>query len=223
MRRLFIAIVVLLAVPLPVAAGGGGNMSACAGFATGRVVSMLDSCFQGTAHFAPAGETITIVNDGALPHSFTAVDGSFDTGQLQPGESYEVTVAEPGVVEVFCTLHGTADGAGMAGVLVVGEPEPGPVSAGADMSAIQEAVTEGSQPLAAALENQAQMIAALTNAQATLTDTVEAQGNGEMTAGPPLWIAGLVGVAVALAGTALAVALSLRQRISAPARAPMET
>lgn len=52
------------------------------------MVSMLDSCFSGTAHFAPTETTITISNDGELAHTFTAVDGSFDSGQLQPGETF---------------------------------------------------------------------------------------------------------------------------------------
>lgn len=219
MRRLLVVVVALLAVPGSAAAGGGGGMSLCAGFATGSEVSMLDSCFDGTAHFAPAGETLTIVNDGSLPHTFTAVDGSFDTGQLAGGESYEITVDEPGIIEVFCTLHGTAEGTGMAGVLVVGEAEPLPVSATADMSVIQEAVAEESQPLADALGNQSQMIAALTNAQATLTDAVEAQGGGEIPAQPGWgsraepWMVGLAGAAVAAGVISLTTALAVRRRL----------
>ena len=71
-----------------VASAGGGGGSQCPGFATGTTVSMLDSCFSGTAHFAPTETTITISNDGELAHTFTAVDGSFDSGQLQPGETF---------------------------------------------------------------------------------------------------------------------------------------
>lgn len=179
MRRLLIVVVGLLVVPGSASAGGAGQMSLCSGFATGSEVSMLDSCFEGTAHFAPAGETITIVNDGMLPHTFTAVDGSFDSGQLQGGESYEITVEEPGIIEVFCTLHGTAEGTGMAGVLVVGEAEPLPVSATANMSVIKEAMAEESQPLADALANQTQMISALTTAQVKLTEAVDAHAADE--------------------------------------------
>lgn len=83
---------------------------------------MLDSCFSGVAHFAPEGETITVANHGSLPHTFTAVDGSFDTGQLGSGATAEVSVGKSGVYRVFCVLHGTADGQGMAGVLIVGDP-----------------------------------------------------------------------------------------------------
>lgn len=183
---------------------------------------MLDSCFEGTAHFAPAGETITVVNDGALPHTFTAVDGSFDTGQLEAGESYEITVEEAGIIEVFCSLHGTADGAGMAGVLVVGEAEPVSVSAPANLAVVKEAVAETSQPLADALDDQAQLIAALTNAQATLTDAVEAGGaptgegnvaGGSRTPGSASsWTPIASGAAGGIALSALAVAVAIRRR-----------
>jgi hypothetical protein len=63
-----------------------------------------------------------VQNEGGVPHSFTAVDGSFDTGLLAPGESAEIPLGADGIVRAFRTLHGTAQGAGMAGVLVVGEP-----------------------------------------------------------------------------------------------------
>ena len=81
MRRLLIVVAVLTLIPGVASAGGGGS-SQCPGFTTGTTVSMLDSCFSGTAHFAPTETTITISNDGALPHTFTAVDGSFGSGQL---------------------------------------------------------------------------------------------------------------------------------------------
>lgn len=107
-----------------VEAGGGGGHGACAGFAATQVIIMRDSCFEGTAQFVPAGATIDIFNEGEAPHSLTLVDGSFDTGNLETGERAEFTVGEAGVVRYYCKLHGTASGQGMAGVIVVGEPDP---------------------------------------------------------------------------------------------------
>ena len=63
-----------------------------------------------------------IVNRGDLPHSLTAVDGSLGTDTLQPGQSASIEVGDAAVVRVFCELHGTRQGEGMAGLLVVGEP-----------------------------------------------------------------------------------------------------
>ena len=52
------------------------------------------------------GDTIRFTNDDAgLVHTATAVDGSFDTGFLQGGESAEVTFDAAGEYEYFCLPH----------------------------------------------------------------------------------------------------------------------
>jgi plastocyanin len=136
MRRLLVSCVILMLMPGVAWAGGGHGTSACTGFGEGTAVSMQDSCFTGTAHFAPSGTTINVTNDGGLPHTLTAVDGSFDTGQVAPGSSVELTIDEPGIYRVFCSLHGTAQGEGMAGVLIVGEAAAGSVAAPSDTLAV---------------------------------------------------------------------------------------
>lgn len=112
----------LLALPVPAAAGGGFGGGPCAGFASGEALVLRDSCFDGVAHFVPVGTRLVVRNDGQAPHSLTAVDGSFDTGLLQAGETAEIVLEEPGIVPVYCTLHGNVHGDGMAGVLIIGEP-----------------------------------------------------------------------------------------------------
>ncbi len=135
MRRflLVVAVATIAILPgwVPAMAGGGEHDSACAGYATGQTVEMYDSCFSGSAQFVRAGSTVQIVNRGELPHSLTAVDGSFGTGTLQPGQSASFEVGDAAVVRVFCELHGTRQGDGMAGLLVVGEPTA--AMAGADL------------------------------------------------------------------------------------------
>lgn len=98
-------------------AGGGGTM--CRGFDEGNSILMRDNCFEGVGHVVSAGTTVTVTNAGQAPHTITAVDGSFDSGNVAAGESYELTLDEPGPVPVYCTLHGSAEGDGMAGLLVV--------------------------------------------------------------------------------------------------------
>ena len=126
MRRILLVVAVATVAVLPgsapAMAGGGGHDSACAGYASGQTVEMYDSCFSGSAQFVGAGTTVRIVNRGDLPHSLTAADGSFGTGNLQPGQSTSIEVGDAGVVRVFCELHGTRQGDGMAGLLVVGTP-----------------------------------------------------------------------------------------------------
>lgn len=117
-RRLLLGLFVVLAVPSPVAAGGGGG-GLCAGFSERPEVVLLDSCIDATTSFVPAGP-VTVRNDGYVEHNLTAIDDAFTTGTIAPGGTAEVAV-EPGVHRVYCTLHGSVDGFGMAGVLVAGE------------------------------------------------------------------------------------------------------
>jgi len=169
MVRLFVAFAIMMLTPGVALAGGGGiHPSTCHGFAEGTAISMRDSCFVGTAHFAPSGATITVTNDGGLPHTLTAVDGSFDTGQMAPGSSAQLTVEEPGIYRIFCSLHGTAQGVGMAGVLVVGEAVPSAVAAPIDTSAISAAVASETDEIGAAIEGQQKSLRTLNATEARL-------------------------------------------------------
>lgn len=114
------AMFAVIAVAGSAVAGGGGHGGACDGFGDASEVALRDFCLDATAHFATPG-VIGVVNEGAAPHQYRAVDGSFDTGVLASGEAAEITVARPGVYRVFCPLHASPEGAGMAGVLVVGD------------------------------------------------------------------------------------------------------
>jgi plastocyanin len=113
----FAALLLPVVVAAPTSAGSRGGP--CSGFSKGTDIAMLDSCFQGVAHFVPARSTITVTNQGQTTHNLTSFEGGFTSPALQPGERYRFEVDRPGVYEYFCTLHGSSTGAGMAGVLVV--------------------------------------------------------------------------------------------------------
>lgn len=129
MRRLaitaFVTVVWLLAAA-PAVAGGGGHGTAsgdCAGFSEGDGVGLRDNCIDGGAHFLPEGENLLVVNEGLQAHNYVAVDESFGTARLETGEEAVIESPDPGVYRVWCQLHASEDGDGMAGVLVVGEPD----------------------------------------------------------------------------------------------------
>ena len=83
-------------------------------------VSMKDFEFVAKEIKVKVGTTITWKNDGAQPHSATAVDKSFDTGLFQPGEAKSATFNTAGTFVYYCQLHGTPDGKnGMVGTVVV--------------------------------------------------------------------------------------------------------
>lgn len=134
MRRTMLVMITTVALVLAgsgwaTAGGGGGGAGVCRGFGEGDTLLMRDNCFEGIGHVATAGQAVTVTNVGNAPHSITAADGSFDSGEIAPGESYELTLDQPGAVPVYCTLHGNAQGDGMAGLVVVqaadlGDAEP---------------------------------------------------------------------------------------------------
>lgn len=113
------AVLVLVGAATVASAGGGGHGSPCRAFGDGTTLVMRDSCFEAVAHTVTAGTSLTVRNDGALPHTITAVDGTFDSGHIRPGGTYELTLDTSGPVPVYCTFHGSAAGDGMAGLLQV--------------------------------------------------------------------------------------------------------
>jgi plastocyanin len=82
-------------------------------------VSMKDFDFDAKEVKVKVGTTITWKNDGAKKHSATAADGSFDTGLYGSGESKSITFDKPGTFLYYCQLHGTPDGSGMVGTVIV--------------------------------------------------------------------------------------------------------
>ena len=66
------------------------------------------------------GTTVTWTNAGTTAHSATATDKSFNTRNLQPGETKSVTFTMPGTVVYHCVFHGNPDDrSGMIGTVIV--------------------------------------------------------------------------------------------------------
>jgi hypothetical protein len=179
-RALLVGASLLAAVPAVALAGGGGG-SPCAGFAAGGTVIMRDSCFEGVAHFVRPDSTLVVYNEGSAQHSLTAVDGSFDTGLLEPGASAEIEVGPEGIVQLYCTLHGTAQGQGMAGVLIVGEPDPSLVRVTGPASSLSADLPRRDEGLVSAMEAQSQALADLRSALDAQSQALE-ELKGESTA-----------------------------------------
>lgn len=54
-----------------------------------------------------AGTPVTVTNDDAAPHTWTADDGSFDSGRLAEGDTFEHTFDTAGEIAVHCEIHPT--------------------------------------------------------------------------------------------------------------------
>ena len=76
-------------------------------------ISIIDNDYDPAETTVPAGTTVTWTNDGQAPHTVTA-EGSFDSGDIEPGGTFEETLDEPGTIDYVCTIH-----PGQAGTVIV--------------------------------------------------------------------------------------------------------
>jgi plastocyanin len=134
MKKLFALILACLALGL-VAAGcggddnnggdsGGGGASKSeetGGGGGGAQVGMQNIQFDPKDLTVKAGETITFTNDEAVPHDVHKTSGpgadfsSGDTGGMQEGDTFKLTLDEAGKYEYVCKVHAP----GMSGSITV--------------------------------------------------------------------------------------------------------
>jgi plastocyanin len=85
-------------------------------------INIVEPKLQSKWTFAPGtlrvqpGTWITWSNAGQDPHTVTAVDGLFDSGNLDPSEGFSWFFGDPGTFEYTCTLHPW-----MTGKIIVGD------------------------------------------------------------------------------------------------------
>lgn len=87
-----------------------------------KTVSIKDFAFDPKTISVSVGDTITWTNDGPSPHTVSADDGSFESGNLDKGATFSQTFAKAGTFAYFCKYHGSKGGVSMAGSVAVGEP-----------------------------------------------------------------------------------------------------
>ncbi len=80
-------------------AGGGGDAV---------TVDIPEIAFDPEDVTVTAGSTITWTNSDDLPHTVTkdgGPGGDFDSGDIAPGDEFELTVDVKGTVDYVCTIH----------------------------------------------------------------------------------------------------------------------
>lgn len=91
------------------------------------IVEMYDNRFEFTEIRIPVGGSVTWVGAGRNPHNSVADDGSWSTedvfGSLDQyeGDAARIVYNQAGDQIYYCTYHGNAEGAGMAGRIIVGD------------------------------------------------------------------------------------------------------
>ena len=99
---------------------------------TGPTVTVVDSAYQPREVEVSPGTTVVWQQEGELPHTVTADDGSFDSGTMGQGDTYSRTFPQAGTFPYYCEFHGAPGGQGMAGVVTVsgGDGGGGPSGGG---------------------------------------------------------------------------------------------
>jgi len=90
--------------PAQPAGGTGGQAPAPAGGGAGAV-EIIDFKFDPEPITVKAGTEIQWTNADSAPHTATADDGSFDTGELAEGETGTATLDQPGEISYVCDIH----------------------------------------------------------------------------------------------------------------------
>jgi plastocyanin len=156
----------------------------------------------------PPGTTVTWVNADRAPHTVTATDpaGAFDSGTLQPGQSFSFTFTQPGTTYAYyCAIHPS-----MTGTVTVTGGGTAAARAGGT------AARAGGGTAAAQAGGTTAQAGGGTAAQAGGGGGAAAQASG--TGGPPLPPTGGPPLLVPLAGLLLAgvgvLGLAVRRRAS---------
>ena len=92
------------------AAAGETDVSTGEAAAGENTITISQSRFDRVELRVAAGTTVTFVNTDAFAHTITSRDGTpiaFDSGNLDQGETFEVTFDEPGEYPYFCQIHPT--------------------------------------------------------------------------------------------------------------------
>jgi plastocyanin len=96
---------------------GGASQGAVAG--QPAAVKLVNFEFTPAQLTVKVGTTVVWTSEDNAPHTVTADDGSFDSGNLQKGDSFKFTFTTAGNFPYYCAYHGTAGGGGMSGTIVV--------------------------------------------------------------------------------------------------------
>ncbi len=82
-----------------------------------HIVEIRDFGFHPQRTLAAPGDTVMWINRDVVPHTATANDRSWDSMELQEGESWEMIVENSGLQQYFCEFH-----PGMRGISEVRYP-----------------------------------------------------------------------------------------------------
>ena len=104
-----------------------------------KTVNIYNHAFDSAQLNVASGTTVRFVNKDTEAHTATADNNLFDTGVLEPGESFKVYFEGSGTVTYHCKLHPD-----MKGSIIVGEGGGGEDPTAAPQQTAEEAPNEPS-------------------------------------------------------------------------------
>ena len=93
---------------LRVIVAGAGLLAGATAFADQSnevTIKMQKESFVPAQIKVALGVQVTWTNTDQVPHSVTALDGSFDSGPILPGKSFQWTPKEAGILNYHCIFH----------------------------------------------------------------------------------------------------------------------
>jgi hypothetical protein len=126
----------------------------------------------------PVGATVTWTNRDPAAHTVTADAGAFDSGTLEPGQSYTLNATLAGRYTYLCTIHPE-----MRGLLVVerttgGTATPTPVTTATAAPSATPAATGSAVPTATATSSPTPIATAPTGTPTAVYNTSSVTPNG---------------------------------------------
>jgi plastocyanin len=119
MRRLVLSLAVMLALgggvalaqypepptPVPATAAPAASTAPSTVPSPISVVRIKDFKFVPDTVTIRPGQTVRFIQDDDTPHTVTASDRSYDSGNLDKGKSWTRTFAKEGTYQYFCAYH----------------------------------------------------------------------------------------------------------------------
>lgn len=103
-------------------------------------VQVVDFAFEPGTLTVPVGTTVTWTNAGNRPHTVTSDDDTFDSGRLDPGETFSQTFDLAGTFAYHCGFHPE-----MQGAIVVTEAAPEAIDVATPPPAEETTATTGDE------------------------------------------------------------------------------
>jgi plastocyanin len=118
LKRVFVMLFAIVAL-LAAGCGGDGGGAAAGGqpaettaapAPASGAVRIAGFAFDPGSLRAEAGQSVTWTNQDDAPHTVTADDGAFDSGNLAGGEEFSFTFDQAGTFAYHCNIHQSMKG-----------------------------------------------------------------------------------------------------------------